>query len=144
MFSLFTLQFLSPFLISPPTPLSHSPSPCSLTHPLLLSYLDISLHWGIRPSQDQGPLLSLMSHKAIFCDICNCRHGFLHVYPLVGDLIPGSSGDIDWVILLFLLWDYKISSAHCGLSLAPPLGTQCSVYILYLSGTGRPSQETAI
>jgi hypothetical protein len=28
------------------------------------------LHWVMEPSQGQGPLLSLMSHKAILCYIC--------------------------------------------------------------------------
>jgi hypothetical protein len=42
-------------------PLSHSSSPSSPTHPLLLPGPGIPLHWGIEPSQDQGPLLPLMS-----------------------------------------------------------------------------------
>ena len=50
--------------------LSHSNFPCSPTYPLLLPCLGIPLHWGIEPSQDQGPLLPLMSNKAIFCYIC--------------------------------------------------------------------------
>jgi hypothetical protein len=41
-------------------PLSLSPSLCSPTHPLLLPGPGTSLHWGIEPSQDQGPLLPLM------------------------------------------------------------------------------------
>jgi hypothetical protein len=71
-------------------PLSHPHSPCSLTHPLPLPCPCIPLHWG--PSQDQGPLLSLMSHNAILCYICGWSHGSLHVYSLVGGLVPGSSG----------------------------------------------------
>jgi hypothetical protein len=70
LFSLFTFQILCPFLISPPkVPLSHPPS-LLLTHPLLLSCPGIPLHWGIEPSQEERPLLSLMSHKAILCYIC--------------------------------------------------------------------------
>ena len=38
---------------------------CSHTHRLLPPHLDIPLHWGMEPSQDQGPLLSLMPDKAI-------------------------------------------------------------------------------
>jgi hypothetical protein len=69
-------------------PLSPSPvSPCSSTHSLLLHCPGISLHWGIKPSQDQGPLLSLMSEKAILCYICVWSHGSLHVYSLVGGLV---------------------------------------------------------
>ena len=107
-FSLFTLQLLSPFPVSPPQilypilpptasmrVLSHTPSP---HHP------SIPLHWGIEPSQDQGPPLPLMPDKAILCYICGWSHGSLHVYSLVGGLVPGSSG---WLILLFFLWGFK-------------------------------------
>jgi hypothetical protein len=41
------------------------PLPFSPTHPLLLSCPGIPLHWGIEHSQDQKPLLTLMSNKAI-------------------------------------------------------------------------------
>ena len=61
-----------------------SPSPCSPTHPLLLSCPGIPLHWGMEPSQDQGPFLPVMSNKAILCYICSWSHGSLHVYSLVG------------------------------------------------------------
>ena len=40
------------------------PFPCSLTHPLLHLCPGIPLHWGIKPFQDQGPFLPLMSNKA--------------------------------------------------------------------------------
>ena len=97
---------LPSFLISPPkTPLSHPPSPCSLVHPLLLPCPGITLHWGIEPSQDQWPLLPLMTNKAILCYICSWNQESLHVYSLVGGLVPGSSGGTGWFILLFLLWD---------------------------------------
>ena len=88
-------------------PLSHPSSPCSPTHPLTLSCPGISLHWGIEPSQGQGPLLSLMTNKIILCYICSWSLESLHVYSLVGGLIPGSSGGTGWFILLFLLWSYK-------------------------------------
>ena len=42
---------------------------CSHTHRLLPPHPDIPLHWGIEPSQDQGPLLPLMPNKAILCYI---------------------------------------------------------------------------
>jgi hypothetical protein len=51
--------------------LSHLPFPCSPTHPMLLLCPGILLHWGIEPSQDQGPLLPSMSDKAIICYICS-------------------------------------------------------------------------
>jgi hypothetical protein len=53
-----------PFLHFPSeNPLSHPPSLCSPTHPLPLPGPGIPLYWGINPSQDQGPLLSLISHR---------------------------------------------------------------------------------
>jgi hypothetical protein len=61
------------------------------------------LHWAIKPPQDH-----LMPDKVIFCYICSWSLGFLHVYSLVGGLVPGDfrtgSG---WLILLFFLWGCK-------------------------------------
>jgi hypothetical protein len=37
--------------------------------PLLLPCPGIPLHWGIEPSQDQGPLLPLVPNKPILCYI---------------------------------------------------------------------------
>jgi hypothetical protein len=88
-------------------PLSYPPSPCSPTHPLPLPCPGIPLHWAIEPSQDQRPLLPLMSYKAIFCYICSWSHRSLHVYSFVGGLVPGSSRSTGWFILLFLLWGCK-------------------------------------
>ena len=48
-----------------------------------------------------------MSEMVIFYYICCWSRGSLHVYSLVGGLIPGSSGGIGWYILLFLLWGCK-------------------------------------
>ena len=59
-------------------PLFHSPFPCSPTQSFLLSCPGIPLHWGIKPSQDQGSLLPLMSNKAILCYICSWSHESLH------------------------------------------------------------------
>ena len=85
-----------------------SPSPCSPTQPLQLPCPGILLHRGIEPSQNQGPLIPLMTNKAILCYICGWSHGFLHVYSLVGGLVPGSSGGTSWFILLFLLGGCKL------------------------------------
>ena len=74
---------LSPFLVSPPKNPIPTTSPCSPTHTLLLPFLGIPIHWGIKPSQDQGPLLPLLPNKAILCYICSWSHGSLHVYSLV-------------------------------------------------------------
>ena len=107
-FSLFTFQMLSPFLASPqkisfPLPAS----PCSPTHPLLLPGPGIPLCWGIEPSQDQGPLLPLMTDQANLCNICKQSHESHHVFSLIAGLVPGSSGGPGWFILLFLLGDCK-------------------------------------
>jgi hypothetical protein len=81
--------------------LSHLPSSCFYesvfphTHLLPLPGPGIPLHWGIEPSQDQGLLLLSMSDKAILCYKCSWSHGSLHVYSLVGGLVPWSfRGDL--------------------------------------------------
>ena len=89
-------------LVSPlkiPYPLPH---PLLTNHPLPLLSPGIPLHWGIVPSQNQGPLLPLMTDKS-----CGWSHGSLYVYSLVGSLVPGNSGATGWIILLFLLWGCK-------------------------------------
>jgi hypothetical protein len=72
------------------SPLLPNPSPCSLTYPLRLPCPGIPLQWGIKPSQDQGPVFPLMSNKAILCYTCGWSHESFHVYSLVGGLVPGS------------------------------------------------------
>jgi hypothetical protein len=58
---LFTLQMLSPFLVSPPKiPYPPPPFSSSPTYPLPLPGPGIPLYWGIEHSQDEGPLLPLM------------------------------------------------------------------------------------
>jgi hypothetical protein len=92
----FTFQMISPFPVTPLHPF-HPPLPPPLylyegapplTHPLPPH---CGSSWGIKLPQDQGPLLSLNSDKAIFCYICIWSHGSLHVYSLVGGLVPQSS-----------------------------------------------------
>ena len=91
----------------------------------------------------------MMSHKPTPCYICSWRHGSLHVDSLVG-LVPGSSGDTGWFILLFLLWGCKpfssldLFSSSC---IGEPVLSPINHYehpLLYLSVTSRASQETAI
>ena len=58
-----------------PYPISHPPAsmrvfPHPTTYPLLPPSPGILIHWGIKPSQDQGSLLPLMTNKAILCYIC--------------------------------------------------------------------------
>jgi len=70
--SLFTFKILSPFLVSPPdTFYPICPPPASmkvLPHPLTYSLLHpcpgISPHWDTKPSQDKGPLLTLMPTRS--------------------------------------------------------------------------------
>jgi hypothetical protein len=110
-FSLFTFQMLSPFQVTPQKPPFPSLSPCFYegvpppTHPLPPPHPGIPLYWGIEPLQDQGPLLPLMPDKAIFCYIHGWSHGSLHVYSMVGGLVPWSSGMSGW---LFFLWGFKL------------------------------------
>jgi hypothetical protein len=91
---------LPSFPPTPETPISHPPSLClyegaqTSIHPLLPPHPGIPLHWGIEPSQDQGPLFPLMPDKAILCYISGWSHGSLHVYSLVGGFVPGSSGPL--------------------------------------------------
>ena len=79
-------------------PLSHSHSPLFTNPPTPLPSPGIPLHCDL--SQDQAPLLSLMSHKAIMCYKCGWSHGFLNVYSLVGGIVIGSSGVSGWLISL--------------------------------------------
>jgi hypothetical protein len=98
---------LSRFPVIPPKP--PIPPPCffegvSPSDSLLPHCLNISLNQVINISQDQGPPLVLIPDKAILCYICSWSHGSLHVYFLVGGLVPGSSGwfkDIDIVWLQY-------------------------------------------
>lgn len=59
---------LSPFLVSSPKNPHSTLSPASmrvLPHPLLPHRTIIPLLWGLKPSQDSGLSLPLMSDKAI-------------------------------------------------------------------------------
>jgi hypothetical protein len=75
LFYLFTFQMLSPFPVSPlqtfPIPLPPASMRVLPPHSLPPLYPSIPLHWGIEPSQDQGPPLLLMPDKAICCYSCS-------------------------------------------------------------------------
>jgi hypothetical protein len=60
--------YISDVSCFPDSPYENSLSPpptFSSTHPLLFPVPGIPLHWDVQPSQDQGPLLPLMTDKAI-------------------------------------------------------------------------------
>jgi hypothetical protein len=87
---------------SPGSSLFPPPSPCSPTHLLLLPGPGIPLHWGIEPSQDQGPLIDVWQ-----------GHLLLHMLlePWVPPCVlfdwwfsPWELWGIGWFILLFFLW----------------------------------------
>ena len=83
-----------------PSPLFNSPHCC------------ISLCLGIEPPQDEGPPLSLMPDKAELCYICSWSHG----YPLVGGLVPRSSGGSGW---LYYCSSYEVANPFSSYSHCP-------------------------
>jgi hypothetical protein len=105
---------LFPFLVSPLQP---PPQPflfplllwgcSSTTHPLPSQYPSIPLYRSIQPLQDQGLPLPLMPDKVIFFYICIWSPESLHVYSLVGGLVPGSSGRSGWLIFAIKHHDQK-------------------------------------
>jgi hypothetical protein len=107
---------------------------------------------SIELSQDQGPLLPLMPNKAILCFMCSCSHGSLHVYSLIGGLVPGSSGWGDCLVSWYCCSSYGVAnpfsyfSPLSDSSIGDPIGDlvlspmfECMYQPLYLSGTGRVS-----
>jgi hypothetical protein len=120
-------------------------SPCLPTHSLTFPGPGIPLPWGIGPSQDQGPLLTLMTTR--LCYICCWSHGSFHVYSLVGGLFPGSSGGTGCCPSYGAATPFSSLSPFSRSSirdpvLSPIVGWQHPP--LYLSGTGKASQKTAI
>ena len=92
---------LSPFMVHPQprNSLSHLPFPYSLrvspyppspnSLPSNSPTLGYQAFTGTRVT-----LLPLIPNKAILCYMCGWSHESLHVYSLVGGLIPGSSGGL--------------------------------------------------
>jgi hypothetical protein len=103
----FTFQILNPFPVSLPGSPYTIPSPSAnmrvFSHLLLYSYPCINLHWSSQPSQDQGPLSSLMPGKVCLYYICGWRHGLHHVHFLWGGLVSGSSGGGVWLVDIIVL-----------------------------------------
>jgi hypothetical protein len=139
-----------PFLRFPSkTPYPILPSPTSMrlflhppTHSLPPSLPPASLFWhsttlGHWALQDQGPLLPLRSY--ILCYICGWSHGSLHVYTLVcGLYCCASYGDAN----PFSSFSPSFNSSIEDTVLSPMVG--CEHPLLYLSGSSRASQETAV
>jgi hypothetical protein len=149
-----------PLLCFPSTDSVSLPSPSASmrvlphppTHPLPPHCPGISLHWGIQPSQDQGPLLPLIPDKAILCYLCSWSHGSLHVYSSVGGLVPGSCGRgglVGWYCGSFYGVGNPFSffspfpNSTIGVPMLNPMVGWEHPH-LYWSGFGRASQETAI
>ena len=106
---------LSPFLVSPlknPLPLSPPTSTCSPTHPLPLPGPRIPLHWGIEPSQDQRPLLLLMTDKAILCYICSWSHESHHVFSW---LVVYSQGALEILVSSYCCFSYGAANPFSSL-----------------------------
>jgi hypothetical protein len=136
------------------TPLSH-PLPLSLggcspyTHPPPFSLPGIPLHWGIEDPQAQGSLLPLMPNKAILCHICGWSMGpsMCTLWLVVQSLGALGVWPVDTVALSMGLQPPSALSVPSPTSirdsvLSPMVG--CKHLSLYLSGSGRASQETAI
>jgi hypothetical protein len=130
----------------PPSPCLYEGAPLP-THPLLLSCPGIPLHWGIEPPQAQGPLLPLMSNKNILCHIwvlpCVFFGWWSSSQELWGSgwltlLLPPSMG-LQNPLSSFSPFS---NSSIRDLMLSPMVGFKHLP--LYLSGSGRASQEIAI
>jgi hypothetical protein len=139
-----------PHPLKPPIP---SPLPlllweCFTTHlPIPTSLPRYFLHWGVKPSEDQGPLLPLMFDKVILCYICSWSHVSLHVYSLVGGLVPGSSGSRD-LVGWYCCSSYGVANPFssfrpfCNFSIGDPVLSRMVDFEhppLYLSGSVRAS-----
>ena len=93
----------------PPASVRELPNP-----PILPPYCsNFFLRNGIKPSQNLVPPLPLMLDKAHHCQICSWSHGSLHVYSLVGVLVPVSSAVSIWLISLLFLWGCKPLQLLC-------------------------------
>jgi hypothetical protein len=110
---------LSPFLISSlRNPLSDPPLPAYMrvypypfihliwVHPFSPPFPCIALHWGIKPSLDQGTLLPLIHDKSILCYIYGWSHGpwelwlvAIFVFPM-GLQTPSSPSLLSLLLLL--------------------------------------------
>ena len=105
------ISMLSPFPVShlqTPYPIPLSPDSMRVlpaSDPVPPHHPGIPLHWSIEPSQNQGPLLPLMSNKAIIWTYPAGAMGpFICWWFSPSELWWGGSC---WLILLFFLWGCK-------------------------------------
>ena len=68
-----------------------------------------------------------MPIKDILCHACSWIHVLHHVYSLVGDLIPGSSGEVWFDDIVVLILGLQTPSTPSVFSLSPSLWSPCSV-----------------
>jgi hypothetical protein len=140
---------LSPFLVFPlknsyPLPTPHSRF--SPTYPPLLLGSGIPLYFGIEPSQASPPIDDQLGHPLLHMQLeprvtlCVFFDWWFSPRELWGHCL---------VYIVVLPRGLQTPSAPLVLFLAPSLGTLCSIQwmteypLLYLSGTGRASEETA-
>jgi hypothetical protein len=107
---------LSPFLVSPLKTPYASPPTCP----------GIPLHWGIEPTPDQEHLLPLMS-KAILCNTYSWSHGSPPCVFFCWWFCPWELCGYCLVHVVVSFMGLQAPSPPSFLSLAPPLGSLCSV-----------------
>jgi len=107
--------------------------PQSPTHSLQAAHSDSSLHWGIKPWQDQGHLLPLVPEKDILCFICRWSHRLILVYSWDGCLVHGISRAGVWLVDIVLLMGWQTPSTTSVLSVTSLFGTLLAVQCLTAS-----------
>ena len=133
--NIFYQIFYLHFKCYPPSPpKTHYPLPLPPAHrPTHSHFLALAFppHWGIEPSQDQRPLLSLMTDQANLSYICSWSHEFLHVTLWLRVQSLGALG----ILVSSSCSSYGAANplSSLVLFLAPPLGTLCSVQWMAVS-----------
>lgn len=113
---------------------------------LLLTCPDILLHLGMETWQDQDPLTP---NKSVLCYICDWSHRSIPVDNLDGGLVPRTFEEgFPYCCFSYGVTKPFISfSHHSKASSGDPIFSSiggCEHLSLYLSGTGRDSEETVM